>query len=42
VKSNGGPEHTFYFHLKETEYRFNPHRGNLYAALLAVLKSRPI
>ncbi len=42
VKFNGVPEHTFYFHLKETEYRFNLRRGNLYATLLAVLKSRPI
>jgi transposase len=42
VKFNGVPEHTFYFHLKETESRFNHRRGNLHATLLAVLKRDPI
>ncbi|MDE3023369.1 MAG: IS1595 family transposase, partial [Pseudomonadota bacterium] len=27
---NGIPEHTFYLHLKETGYRFNHRRDNLY------------
>jgi transposase-like protein len=41
-KFNGIPWHTFYLHLKETEYRFNHRRGNLYATLLKVLKNNPI
>ncbi len=42
AKFNGVPDSTFYLHLKETEYRFNLRRGNLYATLLNVLKQRPI
>ncbi len=42
AKFNGVPDGTFYLHLKETEYRFNCRRGNLYATLLNVLKKRPI
>ena len=34
--------HTFYLHLKETEYRFNLRRGNLCETPLAVLKRDPI
>jgi len=42
AKFNGVKDATFYLHLKETEYRFNLRRGNLYATLLKVLKKRPI
>ena len=42
AKFNGVPDDTFYFRLKETEYRFNHRRGNLYATLLKVLKRDPI
>jgi transposase-like protein len=42
AKFNGVPDATFYLHLKETEYRFNLRRGNLYATLLKVLKSHPL
>ena len=41
-KFNGVSDATFYLHLKETEYRFNHRRGNLYAKLLKMLKSDPI
>ncbi len=37
-KFNGVPGHTFYLHLKETEFRFNHRRGNLHALLLKLLK----
>ncbi len=33
-KINGVPKHTFYLHLKETEYRFNNRRDNLYLEIL--------
>ena len=42
AKFNGIAGNTFYLHLKETEYRFNLRRGNLYETLLAVLKRDPI
>ena len=42
AKFNGVPGRTFHLHLKETEYRFNHRRGNLYVALLTVLKSHPL
>ena len=42
AKFNGVPDRTFYFHLKETEYRFNLRRANLYATLLELLKSNPL
>ncbi len=41
-KFNGVPAHTFYLHLKETEYRFNHRKGNLYAVLLRMLRKRPL
>jgi hypothetical protein len=37
VTFNGVPEHTFYSHLTQTEFRFNLRRGNPYATLLKVL-----
>ncbi|HLL89856.1 MAG TPA: transposase [Tepidisphaeraceae bacterium] len=42
AKFNGVPAHTFYLHLKETGYRFNHRRGNLYAVLLRMLRKQPL
>ena len=42
VQFNGVPRHTFYLHLKETEFRFNHRHGNLYLALLSLLRSCPL
>ena len=38
----GLPKHTFYLHLKETEFRFNFRRDDLYKRLLKLLRERPI
>ncbi|MGB3392970.1 MAG: IS1595 family transposase, partial [Mesorhizobium sp.] len=32
----------FYLHLKETEFRFNHRRDNLYQYLLKILREQPI
>jgi len=42
AKFNGVPKHTFYLHMKETEFRFNHRRGNLYHAVLNLLRDNPI
>ena len=42
MKFNGVPEHTFYLHLKETEFRFNHRRDNLYKVLLKLLRENPL
>jgi transposase-like protein len=42
TKFKGVPRHTFYLHLKETEFRFNHRRANLYLALLKLLREQPI
>jgi transposase-like protein len=42
TKFNGVPRHTFYLHLKETEFRFNRRRDNLYQELLKLLRTNPI
>ena len=34
--------HTFELHLKETEYRFNHPRDQLYPGLLAMLREQPL
>lgn len=39
---NGIHKHTFVLHLKETEYRFNYRRDNLYSRLLKLLRSNPL
>lgn len=39
---NGVPRHTFYLHLKETKFRFNHRRDNLYQELLKLLRTNPI
>lgn len=42
AKFNGVPDITFYLHLKETEYRFNYRRGELFVALIKMLKKDPL
>ena len=42
AKFNGVSDSTFYLHLKETEFRFNQRRGNLYATLLKMLRTSPL
>lgn len=39
---NGVPKHTFYLHLKETEFRFNHRNNNLYKVLLKQLRDDPL
>ena len=41
-KFNGVPSHTFYLHLKESEWRFNNRNANLYNELLKLLRNNPI
>ena len=42
VQFNGVPRHTFYLHLKETEFRFNHRHSGLYKALLSLLRENPL
>lgn len=42
VKFNGVPRHTFYLHLKETEFRFNHRHRSVYHALLSLLRNNPL
>ena len=42
AKFNGVPKHTFYLHLKETEFRFNHRRDNLYLEVLKLLRNNPL
>jgi transposase len=42
AKFNGISGSTFYLHLKETEYRFNLRRGDLYETLLKLLRRDPL
>ena len=42
AKFNGVPVHTFYVHLKETEFRFNHRRDNLYLKILKLLRLKPL
>jgi transposase-like protein len=41
-KFNGISAATFYLHLKETEFRFNHRRDNLYLELLRLLRLNPL
>jgi transposase-like protein len=41
-KFKGVPKHTFYLHLKETEFRFNHRRDNLQKVLMKLLRLNPI
>ena len=36
------PDHTFYLHLKETEFRFNHRRDSLYQEILKLLRLKPL
>ncbi|OSI14509.1 transposase [Neisseria dentiae] len=38
VQFNGVSKHTFYLHLKETEFRFNRRHDDLYKSLLKMLR----
>jgi transposase len=42
AKFNRIPAHTFFLHLKETEFRFNHRRDNLYRVLLDQLRKDPL
>ncbi len=42
AKFKGVPKHTFYLHLKETEFRFNHRKENPYKLLLRILREDPI
>jgi transposase-like protein len=42
AKFNGLHHHTFYLHLKETEWRFNHRRHNLYRELLEIFAKNPL
>lgn len=42
VQFNGIHKHTFYLHLKETEFRFNNRRDNIYRVLLKMLRQNPL
>jgi len=42
IKFKGVPRYTFYLHLKETEFRFNHRRDNVYKAMLKLLREQPI
>ena len=41
-KMKGIQKHTFYLHLKETEFRFNYRRDSVYHLLLRLLREQPI
>ena len=42
ARMKGIQRHMFYLHLKETEFRFNHRRDNLYQILLKLLREQPI
>ena len=42
AKFNGVPKHTFYLHLKETEFRFNHRAVNMYLEILKLLRNKPL
>jgi transposase len=42
AKFNGVAKRTFYLHLKETEFRFNHRRDNLYLEVLKLLRINPL
>ena len=42
ARFNGIRQDTFYLHLKETEFRFNHRRDNLYQTLLKLLREEPL
>ncbi|MCG8427761.1 MAG: IS1595 family transposase [Chromatiales bacterium] len=42
ARFKGLPKHTFYLHLKETEFRFNHRNDDIYKLLLKMLRKHPI
>jgi transposase-like protein len=42
VRFRGLQKHTFYFHLKECEFRFNHKREAIYSMVLKMLREKPI
>lgn len=42
IQFNSVPMHTFYLHMKETEFRFNHRNSDLYKALLSLLNKHPL
>ena len=42
VRFRGLPKHTFYFHLKECEFRFNHRNEDIYKLLLKMLRENPL
>ena len=42
AKFNGVSKHTFYLHLKETEFRFNHRAVNMYLEILKLLRNKPL
>ena len=42
AKFNGVAKHTFYLHLKETEFRFNHRAVNMYLEILKMLRLNPL
>lgn len=42
AKFNGIAKHTFALHLKECEFRFNHRHGDIYRALLQLLRNNPL
>ena len=42
LKFNGVAKTSFYWHLKETEFRFNHRQVNLYRALLCLIRNQPL
>lgn len=42
AKFNGVAKHTFYLHLKETEFRFNHRTVNMYLQILKLLRNKPL
>ena len=42
MKFYGMSPNTFYLHLKESEFRFNNRKENIYAILLKILREKPL
>ena len=42
IRFRGMQKHTFYFHLKECEFRFNHRRDNLYKMVLKMCRENPL
>jgi transposase-like protein len=42
TKFKGIPSHTFYLHLKESEFRFNHRNQNMYKLLLRIFREEPL